>query len=252
MSLPEVVSRDEWLAAHKRLLTQEKELTRQYDAVNADRRRLPMVRVEKDYVFEGEDGTVGLLDLFGDSAQLIVYHAMFDPAWDNPCPSCSAGMDESSDSVLTHLKARNTAYVRISRAPYGKLAEVRAARGWTFPWYSSYESDFNYDFHVTLDAAITPVEYNYRTRAELAKLDPVWSKDDSLELPGFSCFLREGSTIFHTYSAYARGTEPHSGTYPLLDLTALGRQEDWEEPKDRGLEVGPADPSFRDVAARPA
>ncbi|HEY0805047.1 MAG TPA: DUF899 domain-containing protein [Pseudonocardiaceae bacterium] len=226
MSLPEVVARDEWLAARRQLLLREKELTRQRDVLNADRRRLPMVRIEKDYVFEGPDGKAGLLDLFGDSRQLIVYHAMFDPSWDAACPSCSAGMDESSPAVIAHLKARATSYVRVARAPYPKIAAYQAGRGWTFPWYSSYDSDFNYDFQVTLDASATPIEYNYRPADALVQ-------DGATELPGFSCFLRDGDAVFHTYSAYARGTEPHNGTYPLLDLTALGRQEAWEEPKGR-------------------
>jgi predicted dithiol-disulfide oxidoreductase (DUF899 family) len=223
MSLPDVVSREEWLAARKELLVREKELTRQTDAVNADRRRLPMVRVDKEYVFEGEQGTVSLRDLFGDSRQLLVYHAMFDPTWEHACPSCSEGMDESSPGLIAHVEARNTRYVRISRAPYAKIAAERQARGWTFPWYSSYGSDFNYDFHVTVDPAAGQGEYNYRPM----------EVSESTEMPGFSCFLRDGDSVFHTYSSYARGTEPHGGTYRLLDLTALGRQESWEEPKGR-------------------
>jgi predicted dithiol-disulfide oxidoreductase (DUF899 family) len=226
MSLPEIVSRAEWLAARQQLLVREKELTRQRDALNADRRRLPMVRIEKDYVFEGPDGKAGLLDLFGDSRQLIVYHAMFDPSWDAACTSCSAGMDESAPAVIAHLKAQDTSYVRVSRAPYPKIAANRTARGWTFPWYSSYDSDFNYDFQVTLDASVGQVEYNYRAADALIQ-------EGATEMPGFSCFLRDDDVVFHTYSAYARGTEPHGGTYPLLDLTALGRQEAWEEPKGR-------------------
>jgi predicted dithiol-disulfide oxidoreductase (DUF899 family) len=234
MSLPDVVSREEWLAARKNLLVREKEMTRQHDALNAERRRLPMVRVDKDYVFEGESGKLRLLDLFGDSSQLIVYHVMFGPDWESPCPGCAAGLDEMSPGLLKHLKTRDTAYVKVARAPYPKIAALRAERGWSFPWYSSYGSDFNYDFHVTLDAAVTPAEYNYRE----------FDADGSTEMPGFSCFLREGDAVFHTYSAFARGTEPHSNTYPLLDMTALGRQEDWEEPKDRAAKAGRADPSF--------
>lgn len=233
MSLPEVVSREEWLAARQQLLAREKEVTRQRDALNSERRRLPMVRIDKDYVFEGEHGKANLLNLFDGSRQLLVYHVMFDPDWEKPCPACTGGMEESTPSVLAHLKDRDTSYVRISRAPYPKIAAQRETRGWTFPWYSSYDSEFNYDFHATLDASVAPVEYNYRTAAELAELDPPQVFEGSTEMPGFSCFLREEETVFHTYSAYARGTEPHGGVYPLLDMTALGRQEDWEEPSGR-------------------
>jgi predicted dithiol-disulfide oxidoreductase (DUF899 family) len=243
MSLPEIVSREEWLAARERLLTREKEFTRQRDALNAERRRLPMVRVDKDYVFEGQDGQASLRDLFEDSSQLIVYHLMFDPAWENACPGCTASMDEINAPLLAHLKVRDTTFAAVSRAPYAKTAAYGAARRWPFPWYSSYGSDFNYDFHVTLDPAVAPVEYNYRTRAELVKLDPGWASDDSAEMPGFSCFLRDGDTVFHTYSTYARGTELAGGdVYSMLDMTALGRQEDWEEPKGRAPKVSPPDP----------
>jgi predicted dithiol-disulfide oxidoreductase (DUF899 family) len=244
MTHPEVVSREEWLAAREQLLVREKELTRQRDVLNADRRRLPMVRIDKDYVFEGLGGTAGLLDLFEGSSQLIIYHAMFGPEWESACPSCTASLGEVSASLLAHLKARDTAFVSVSRAPYAKIATDRAAHGWTFPWYSSYGSDFNYDFHVTLDAAVAPVQYNYRAPAELAKVDPGWLDEGSSEVAGFSCFLRDGDAVFHTYSTYARGTEPAVGAYPLLDLTALGRQEDWEEPKGRADHVSQADPSF--------
>jgi predicted dithiol-disulfide oxidoreductase (DUF899 family) len=222
MSLPEVVSREDWLAARTALLDREKELTRLSDAVNADRRRLPMVRVDKPYVFEGDHGQVGLIDLFEGSRQLIIYHAMFDPAWDAACPSCSAGMNEAAPGLLANLKDRDTSYVRVSRAPYAKIMTTKRARGWTFPWYSSFGSDFNVDYGVTVDPDRSP-EYNYRPL-------PV---DRPTELPGFSCFLRDGDIVFHTYSTYARGTEPHGGTYRLLDLTALGRQEPWEQPAGR-------------------
>jgi len=242
MSLPETVSRDEWLAARKRLLVREKEFTRQRDALNADRRRMPMVRIDQDYEFEGPDGRASLLDLFQGRSQLIIYHLMFDPEWEKACPGCTASMDETSAPMLAHLNLRDTTFAAVSRAPYAKLAAYRAARKWVFPWYSSHGSDFNYDFHVTLDASVTPVEYNYRTLAELVQLDPGWADEGSTEMPGFSCFLRDGDAVFHTYSTYARGTEQADGTYGLLDLTALGRQEDWEEPKGRAAQVNPPDP----------
>ncbi|HEY7325024.1 MAG TPA: DUF899 domain-containing protein [Streptosporangiaceae bacterium] len=246
MNLPEVVSREEWLAARRLLLAEEKELTRRRDTLNADRRRLPMVRIDRQYQFEGPAGSVGLLELFGDSSQLIVQHVMFDPDWDAACPSCTASMDESTPALLDHLKARGTAYVRVSRAPYPKIAAYAHAHGWTFPWYSAYGSDFNYDFHVTLDPAVAPAEYNYRSQQEWAAIDPDWLDLESTEVPGVSCFLRDGDDLYHTYSTFARGTELIGGlTYPLLDLTALGRQEEWEEPKGRAVSSRGADPSFR-------
>jgi len=161
MSLPQVVSRDEWLVARKELLAKEKELTRRRDALNAERRRLAMVEIEKDYFFEGRDGTASLLDLFEGQRQLIVGHFMFNPSWDDGCPSCSAGADEISDGLLEHLHVRDTRLVQVSRAPLEKLERYKARKGWTFPWYSSYGSDFNYDFHVTLDESVAPLEYNY-------------------------------------------------------------------------------------------
>ena len=156
MSLPEIATHARWTAARKELLQREKELTRARDQVAAARRRLPMVPVEKDYRFEGPDGQLGLIDLFEGRHQLIVCHFMFDPEWDDGCPSCTAGADEMSPGCLAHLHARDTTLAYVSRAPYPKLADYRRRRGWTFPWYSAYESDFNYDFHVTLDEAVTP------------------------------------------------------------------------------------------------
>jgi predicted dithiol-disulfide oxidoreductase (DUF899 family) len=275
MSLPDVVSREERVAARRRLLAREKELTRQRDALSADRRRLPMVRIEKEYAFEGSGGPAGLRDMFDGSRQLIIYHAMFDPAGDSACPGCTALLDETSPGLRAHLEARDTAFAVVSRAPQARLAAYAAARGWTFPWYSSYGSDFNYDFHVTLDAAVAPVEYNFKTQSELALDDPSWLEAGSSEAPGFSCFLlaadgdlgdggtgdggtgdegtgtgaagtggTDGEAVFHTYSTYGRGTEAAGSTYSLLDLTALGRQEDWEEPKGRVAQPGRADPSF--------
>jgi predicted dithiol-disulfide oxidoreductase (DUF899 family) len=163
MSLPNVVSRDEWLAARKELLAKEKELTRRRDALNVARRMLPMVAIDKEYVFEGPDGKATLLDLFEGRRQLIFAHFMFDPSWDDGCPSCSAGADEMSAGLIAHLNARETSLAYVSRAPLAKLEDYKARKGWTFPWYSSYGSDFNYDFHVTLDESVAPVEYNYRT-----------------------------------------------------------------------------------------
>jgi predicted dithiol-disulfide oxidoreductase (DUF899 family) len=246
MSLPQVVSRDEWQAARKELLVKEKELTRQRDALNAERRELPMVEVEKDYVFEGPDGKASLLELFDGRRQLIVRHFMFDPRWDEGCPSCSAGADEISDGLLEHLHTRDTSLVVVSRAPLDKIERYKARKGWTFPWYSSYGSDFNYDFHVTLDESVAPIEYNYRTKAEheQAGTSGYVGGDQPIEVPGQSCFLRDGDRVFHTYSSYARGAEMTGGSYYYLDLTALGRQEDWEEPKGRATSARAAAPDF--------
>ena len=241
MSLPQVVSREEWLVARKELLAREKELTRQRDVLSADRRRLPMVRIDKEYVFEGPDGKASLLDLFDGRRQLIVGHFMFDPSWDDGCPSCSAGADEISDGLLKHLHTRDTTFVYVSRAPLPKIEAYKARKGWTFPWYSSYGSDFNYDFHVTLDESVTPIEYNYRTKAEHERAG---ATDLGGEQTGRSCFLRDGDTVFHTYSVFARGLETIGGSYYLLDETALGRQEDWEEPKGRADAARGAVPNF--------
>jgi predicted dithiol-disulfide oxidoreductase (DUF899 family) len=237
MALPEIVSPDEWLAARTKLLSEEKELTRRIDALNANRRRLPMVRVDKPYRFTGAEGEVGLGDMFS-GRQLIVQHVMFDPEWDDVCSSCTASVDELSAATIEHLAARDTAYVLVSRAPYEKLAACQKRKGWTVPWYSSWGSDFNYDFNVTMDPAVKPPVYNYRP------LPWTVEPNTSEEQPGMSCFLREGDEIFHTYSTYARGTDQLGGGYTFLDLTALGRQEEWEEPKGRVEFVNRNSPDF--------
>jgi predicted dithiol-disulfide oxidoreductase (DUF899 family) len=241
MAFPEVVAREEWLAARKRLLATEKEHTRSRDALNAERRRLPMVRIDKEYVFEGPEGTVTLAGLFTGGRQLIVQHVMFDPGWEAACPGCTASIDELADGVLTHLRSRDTAFALVSRAPLAKLQKYQASRGWTAPWYSSYGSEFNYDFQATLDRSIPQLEYNYRPEPEIVSGDTT-----SAEVPGFSCFLRDGDDIFHTYSTYARGTDTLGSAYSLLDMTALGRQEDWEEPKGRAPRLHGPDPTFTD------
>jgi predicted dithiol-disulfide oxidoreductase (DUF899 family) len=247
MSLPEIASRDEWLAARRELLRREKELTRTQDALNADRRRLPMVRVDREYSFEGPEGTAGLRDLFQGRRQLIVQHFMFDPAWDDGCSSCTASVDEISAGVIAHLEARETSFALVSRAPIAKLEAYRRRRGWTIPWYSSLGGDFNYDFHATLDESVAPLEVNYRTRAELEATPSVaWvlEAEQPIELPGVSCFLRDGEDVFHTNTTFARGTEFLAAAYTFLDLTALGRQENWEEPKGRAAGAYGATPDF--------
>jgi predicted dithiol-disulfide oxidoreductase (DUF899 family) len=244
MSLPQVVSREQWLEARKELLTREKEALRAHDALNADRRRLPMVRLDKPYVFEGPDGPATLADLFDGRRQLIVQHVMFDPTWDAACPGCTAGVDEIAPGLLAHLRSRDTTFVLVSRAPFAKLQAYAQARGWTVPWYSSHGSDFNYDFGVTLDPAVRPVMWNYRDAAELQQAGMAWVTERASEQPGASCFLREGDDVLHTYSTYARGSEQMGGAYNLLDMTALGRQEEWEEPKGRVDTPHGADPTF--------
>lgn len=244
MSLPKVASREEWKAARKALLAKEKDLTRRRDALNTERRVLPMVKIEEDYVFEGPGGTATLLELFQGRRQLIIQHFMFDPSWDDGCPSCTAGSDEISDGLLRHLHARDTTLAVVSRAPIAKIEDYKARRGWTFPWYSSYGSSFNYDFHVTLDASVAPIEFNFRDMAELEAHGMGWMADGSSEQPGYSMFLRDSDDIFHTYSMYARGAEQLGGSYYFLDLTALGRQEDWEEPKGRADSARGAVPDF--------
>ncbi|HEX3691453.1 MAG TPA: DUF899 domain-containing protein [Solirubrobacteraceae bacterium] len=242
MSLPEIVSRQEWETARQELLAREKELTHARDALAAARRRLPMVRVEKDYRFQGPDGEVGLIDLFEHRHQLIVCHFMFDPEWEDGCSSCTAGADEMAEGKIAHLHARDTTLAYVSRAPYGKIARYKAKRGWTFPWYSSHGSDFNYDFHVTLDGAVTPVQYNFRTPEQFAAAGHEFELAG--EYPGRSSFLRDGDRVFHTYSVYARGLESIGGSYYLLEETALGRQEGWEQPAGRADAVRDATPDF--------
>jgi len=244
MSLPQVVSKEEWLAARKELLAEEKAMTRARDTLNTKRRELPMVRIDKDYVFEGPDRKAELLDLFEGRRQLIVQHFMFDPSWDAGCPSCSAAADEISKGLLEHLHARETTLAAVSRAPIDKIERYKASKGWTFPWYSSFDSDFNYDFHVTIDASVAPVMWNYRTVDELEQHGMGWMAEGSSEQPGYSMFLRDGDAIFHTYSMYARGAEMLGGSYYFLDLTALGRQEDWEAPKGRSTVSRGAIPDF--------
>ncbi|MEO6701268.1 MAG: DUF899 domain-containing protein [Jatrophihabitantaceae bacterium] len=221
MTLPQVVSRSEWLEARRRLLDIEKAATKARDAVNAQRRELPMVALDKAYVFDGPDGAVPLAELFDGRCQLVVYHFMFDPSWDVGCTSCSFLVDNIGH--LAHLRSRETSLAVISRAPIDKISAFKARMDWTFPWVSSFGNDFNYDFHVTNDPDVAPVQYNYRDADELATTTP-WHAQG--EQHGLSVFLRDGEQIYHTYSTYGRGPELVIGTYNYLDLTPLGRQED--------------------------
>ncbi|MDQ3898290.1 MAG: DUF899 domain-containing protein [Actinomycetota bacterium] len=245
MSLPRIATRDEWLSARKELLVKEKELTRRRDALNRERRDLPMFEVEKDYTLEGPSGTVRLIDLFEGRRQLIVYHFMFDPGWEDGCPSCSAGTDELSPGFFDHLHTRDTSYAMVSRAPLAKLERWKAEKGWDVAWYSSFGTDFNYDFGVTIDESVAAAQYNYRTRAEYEAMGSTFfDADQPFEMPGRSCFLQVDGRVFHTYSQYARGLESTGGSYYFLDLTALGRQEEWEEPKGRSESARSATPDF--------
>jgi predicted dithiol-disulfide oxidoreductase (DUF899 family) len=245
MSLPRIATRDEWRAARKDLLAKEKELTRQRDVLNIERRELPMVEVEKDYVFDGPQGAVHLADIFEGRWQLIIYHFMFGPDWDEGCPSCTAGTDEMSAGLLKHLHVRDTTYAMVSRAPLAKLERWKARHGWDIPWYSSFGTDFNYDFGVTVDEKAGSGEYNYRTRADFEAIgSDFFDTPQPFEMPGRSCFLQVDGRVFHTYSQYARGLESTGGSYYFLDLTALGRQEEWEEPKGRSESARAAIPDF--------
>ncbi len=223
---PPIASRDQWLKARKDLLAEEKELTRRRDAVNAQRRRLPMVKLDKHYAFDGPAGKESLADLFDGRRQLIVYHFMFDPAWENGCPGCTRLVDSLGD--LSMLGERDTTFVLVSRAPLAKLEAYKKRRGWDWPWFSSFGSDFNYDFHVTQDRDVAPLEYNYRDQAEMdaRKGEPWFTKG---ETHGLSVFFRIDDDVFHTYSTYARGCESLTDAYNLLDLTPYGRQEDFED-----------------------
>ncbi|HEX8065798.1 MAG TPA: DUF899 domain-containing protein [Thermoleophilaceae bacterium] len=237
MSLPPVVSREEWLAARRELLAAEKRHTRERDAVAAERRRLPMVRVDERYAFEGPGGDAGLLDLFEGRSQLVVYHFMWRYVEDVACPSCSAFVDQIGH--LAHLHARDTTFAAVSRAPFEKIEAFRRRMGWTFPWWSSLGSDFNFDYHVTFDESVAPVEYNYLGRDEIEQKGlPIGDWEQPFDLHGLSVFLTAGGEVFHTYSAYARGTDHLGFMSNFLDLTPLGRQEEWEEPKGRATALG--------------
>ena len=204
MNLPPVVSKEEWQAAREELLVKEKEATRARDALAAERRRLPMVPIDTDYVFEGPDGKASLLDLFDGRRQLILYHFMFAPGVDGwpsaGCDGCSMFVDNIGH--LAHLHARDTSLVLVSRAPLAQIEPYRERMGWTVPWFSSFGSDFNVDFGLTTDEG---------------------------ETFGLSVFLRDGDRVYRTYFTSGRGVEALGSNWTFLDLTPLGRQEDWED-----------------------
>jgi predicted dithiol-disulfide oxidoreductase (DUF899 family) len=206
--------------ARKELLVKEKEWSRQREAQSAERRKLPMVRIEMDYVFEGPSGRRTLGNLFEGRRQLVIYHFMFDPAWEEGCKNCSFVADHFG-GTLVHLAARDTSFAVISRAPIEKLERFRKRMGWNFPWLSSFGTDFNYDFQVTIDEAHP--ENNYRRAYHEPDLKGKGPTEG--EAPGLSVFLRDGERLFHAYSIYLRGLDPFINTYNFLDYTPLGRQE---------------------------
>ncbi|MDP9050409.1 MAG: DUF899 domain-containing protein [Acidobacteriota bacterium] len=211
---PNVVTRDEWVVARKDLLAREKEFDHERDRLTEARRNLPMVLVDKEYVFDGPQGDVTLRNLFEGRRQLIVYHLMFEPARDTACKHCSCVMDNIAGS-LVHLTARDTSFAAISRAPVAKIEAFKSRMQWTFPWLSSFENDFNYDYHVTLDPEKSSTLYNYKTF------------DYRGELPGLSVFFRdEVDQILHSYSTFFRGLDMLLPMYHLLDRTPLGRHEE--------------------------
>jgi predicted dithiol-disulfide oxidoreductase (DUF899 family) len=213
-----IVSRDEWLAARRQHLSKEKEFTRLRDELSRQRRELPWVRVEKRYVFDGPDGQETLADLFDGRSQLIVVHFMFGPGWEEGCKSCSFRADHL-DGALVHLAHRDVTLVVVSRAPLPQIEAFKKRMGWRFKWVSSYETDFNFDFHVSFtkeEIAQGKVYYNYDMR-----------EFPTEEAPGTSVFYKDGSgDIFHTYSCYARGGDMLIGAYHYLDLVPKGRDED--------------------------
>ena len=234
-----IVSEEEWVAARKALLAKEKEFTKARDHLSAERRKLPWVKIDKNYVFDGPEGKQSLADLFDGRSQLIVYHFMLGPDWEEGCPGCSF-LSDHIDGALQHVEQRDVAYVAVSRAPLEKIEAFKKRMGWHFRWVSSFGSDFNYDYHVSF----TPeqcekgkVYYNFELNDVMA------GGFDSDELPGVSVFYKDDAgDVFHTYSAYGRGGEPLIGTYNLLDLTPKGRDEehnmmDWLRHHDRYDEV---------------
>ncbi len=212
-----VVPEEQWIAARKELLTAEKEFTRQRDALSAKRRELPWVKVEKNYVFDGPNGMQSLSELFRGKSQLVIYHFMFGPGWEQGCPSCSY-LGDHFDGSLVHLDARDVAFSAISRAPFPQIAAFKQRMGWRFPWVSSNHTDFNYDYHVSFtkeEQAKGKVNYNYGM-----------TEFPSEEGPGLSVFYKNAAgEVFHTYSTYARGLDILLGAYNFLDMTPKGRDE---------------------------
>jgi predicted dithiol-disulfide oxidoreductase (DUF899 family) len=234
-------TREQWLAARLELLEAEKELTRHSDDVARRRQELPWVAVEKDYRFETAGGSASLADLFGGRSQLVVYHLMFGPDWTGACPSCSAIADGFNGSVV-HLQHHDVAFYAVSRAPVDKLEAYKKRLGWTFPWASSHDSDFNYDFNTSVTEAEQrsgSVDYNFRsndtswlehvdpasTVAQFAAMAGTDAAGFVREQPGMSAFAMRDDVVHHTYSTYARGLDGLWGMYQWLDRAPLGRNE---------------------------
>ena len=211
MDLPPVVSQEEWQAARDELLAKEKEATRTLDALAAERRRLPRVLIDKPYVFEGPNGEATLLDLFEGRRQLLIYHFMFGPNQDQGCDGCSMCVDNFGHPA--HLNARDTTLALVSRAPLERIEGYRKRMGWDRPWYSSFASDFNVDLGISPE---TPQPDQYQDG----------------ETFGLSAFLRDGDSVYRTYFTRLRGVEAVGTNWTLLDLTPLGRQEEWEDSPD--------------------
>ncbi len=210
-----VGSREEWLALRVQLLEREKELTRLNDEISRERRELPWVPVTADYHFQGGSGEVSLADLFAGRSQLLVYHFMFGPDWDEGCPSCSFWAD-NFDGVGIHMAHRDVSLVAVSRAPYPKLEAYRRRMEWSFPWFSSENSAFNYDFNVSFTPEQLERGFTYNFAG---------GKDPGDEKHGLSAFVKEEGLIYHTYSTYARGADRFNAAYQLLDLAPRGRDE---------------------------
>jgi len=235
----QIVSRDEWIAARRELLAKEKELTRLRDQLNARRRELPWVKVEKTYAFDGPNGQETLADLFAGRSQLAVRHFMFGPGWEEGCVGCSF-MADHLDGAVVHLEHHDVSVVVVSRAPLPELQAFQRRMGWRFKWVSSYGSDFNYDFNVSFQPeqiAAGQALYNYRMTSQVGE-----------EMPGMSVFYKaDDGAIMHTYSAFARGSELQLGTYQVLDMTPKGRNEppggnltNWVRLHDRYDDAEPA------------
>ena len=215
MTEQNVVSREEWLVARKAHLAKEKALTRQRDALLAERKELPWTRVDSTYLFDTTSGKKTLADLFEDKKQLLVYHFMFGPDWEQGCPSCSLAAD-TFNANLIHLTQRNISFVAVARAPIEKIESFRRRMGWKFPWVSSFGNRFNYDFGVSFTAADKQDRYNYGSMTF-----------PSDEAPGVSAFYKNDSgELFHTYSTFGRGLEGLLGVYALMDAAPMGRDEE--------------------------
>ena len=215
---PTIVSRQEWLAARKALFAKERAMTHQLDALRAERRQLPWVKIDKPYVFDGPDGECTLGDLFGDRSQLALYHFMLTPGSDHICPGCAFTVDHA-DAARQHFEQADLAFVAVSRAPIRRIEEVRERMGWTFPWVSSGDRDFNYDFGVSF----TPEE---RAEGRAAYNYGLTTIRNASDMFGLSVFARDAKgDIFHTYSTYHRGTELLMGAFNWLDLAPKGRNE---------------------------